>query len=157
MPMSDQDDFDGPAITRGASASRLKAQLDQEAQYSRKTESRLGTIFSILFWIALGIALMWAYGAATENKASAAPSASLSQRKQANLNKINAGPQSTAWETPHGTVIALDIPKASAGGLLMEMKRCIVWRDAVTRTSSLQCDKEEIDLKNYPIDPPDLE
>jgi hypothetical protein len=157
--MSDQDDFDGPAITRGPSASQLKAQQDQEAQYSRKTESRLGTFFSILFWVAMGVALMWAYGVATEKKASKLTSASssLAQRKQASRDAIKAGPTSESWETIHGTVIALDIPKPTAGGLLVESQRCIVWRDAVTSTASMQCDKSEIDLKNYPIDPPDIE
>ncbi len=148
--MSDQDDFEGPAITRG------RPQQHTPEPY-KKMKSAMDYYAGILFWMALGGAAVWGYGVATEKKAAAAPSASLTQRKQANLNAVSAGPQSTAWETPHGTVIALAIPKASAGGLLMEMKRCIVWRDAVTSTSSLQCDKEEIDIKQFPIDPPDLE
>ena len=148
--MSDQDDFDGPAITRG------RPQQHTPEPY-KKMKSAMDYYAGILFWMALGGAVVWGYGVATEKKASTTPSVSVAQRKQANLNAVSAGPQSTAWETPYGTVIALDIPKASAGGLLVEQKRCIVWRDAVTNTSSLQCDKDEIDIKNYPTDRPDIE
>lgn len=79
------------------------------------------------------------------------------QRKQVVQDTIKAGPQTTSWETPQGTVIALDIPKASLGGRFVEVKHCIVWRDAVTKTSALHCDKDEIDLQDYPTDPPEYE
>ena len=114
-----------------------------------------GMIFAML----IGGTLVWFFGSTTEKKEAKLQktSASLTQRKQATLDIIKAGPKSTAWETPHGTVIALDIPKASVGGLLIEMKRCIVWRDAVTTTSSLPCDKDEIDIDHHSVDPPDIE
>lgn len=113
----------------------------------------------IIFWVAIGGALVWAYGAATATKEATFTQASrsLAKREQSTQDIIKAGPTSAVWETPHGTVIALDIPKATAGGLLVEMKRCIVWRDSVTKTSSLQCDKEEIDIRRHSIDPPDIE
>jgi hypothetical protein len=113
----------------------------------------------IIFWVAIGGTLVWTYGAATTKKEATFTRASsgLTVRKQATQDIIKAGPTSTAWETQHGTVIALDIPRATAGGLLVEQKRCIVWRDAVTKTSSLQCDKEEIDIRRHSIDPPDIE
>jgi hypothetical protein len=113
----------------------------------------------ILFWMAIGAALVWGFGIATQKQEvkPAKAASSLTVRKQATQDIIKAGPTSTAWETKHGTVIALDIPRATAGGLLVEQKRCIVWRDAVTKTSSLQCDKEEIDIRGHSIDPPDVE
>ena len=122
-------------------------------------DSKMTSWLGILFWMAIGAALVWGFGIATQKQEvkPARASSGLTVRKQATQDIIKAGPTSTAWETQHGTVIALDIPRASAGGLLVDMKRCIVWRDAVTNTSSLQCDREEIDIKQFPIDPPDLE
>ncbi len=77
------------------------------------------------------------------------------QREQAVQAAINAGPRTRSWQTREGTVIELIIPKTS--GRLLESQRCIVWRDAVTSTSALHCDREEIDLRNFESDPPELE
>lgn len=117
------------------------------------------SIFGPVAWVVLGGLLVWGYGAATDKKAEKAATASMSyaQRKQATAAVIQAGPQTTSWETPQGTVIALDIPKAALGGSFVEVKHCIVWRDAVTSTSALHCDKDEIDTRDYPSDPPDVE
>jgi len=77
------------------------------------------------------------------------------QREQAVQAAINAGPQTRSWQTPEGTVIELIIPKTS--GRLLESQRCVVWRDAVTNTSALHCDREEIDLRHLESDPPEVE
>lgn len=120
-------------------------------------DTKMTNWLGILFWMAIGAALVWGFGIATQKKEPkfTRASPSLTQRKQAALDTIKAGPKTSTWETPHGTVIALDIPKATAGGLLVEIKRCVVWRDAATKTSSLQCDKDEIDIRHHSIDPPD--
>jgi hypothetical protein len=77
------------------------------------------------------------------------------ERKQAIQSVIDAGPQTKSWQTPEGTVIELTIPKTSGAGNFLESQRCIVWRDAVTKTSSMHCDKEEIDIRDYSGDPPE--
>lgn len=112
-----------------------------------------------LAWIALGGLIVLGYGVATAKKAekAATTSTSYTQRMKATSATISAGPKTTSWETPQGTVIALDIPKSSMGGSFVEVKHCIVWRDAVTNTSALHCDKDEIDTREYPSDPPDVE
>jgi hypothetical protein len=117
------------------------------------------SLFGIVFWIAFGGLIAWGYQAATDKKAEKASTSTESRanRKQAVQNIIKAGPQTTSWETPQGTVIALDVPKATLGGRFIETKHCIVWRDAVTKTSALHCDKDEIDTRDYPYDPPETD
>lgn len=78
-----------------------------------------------------------------------------SQREQAVQAAINAGPQTRSWQTREGAVIELIIPKTN--GRLLESQRCIVWRDAVTNSSALHCDREEIDLRGFEGDPPEIE
>lgn len=84
----------------------------------------------------------------------AANEARHAQRKQAAQATLKAGPKTTTWDTPEGTVIALSIPQATHGANV-ETKRCIVWRDAVTKTAALHCDKDEIDLSDYPTEKPE--
>jgi len=79
------------------------------------------------------------------------------QREQAVQAALNAGPQTRSWQTNEGTVIELNIPKVGAVGGLLETQRCIVWRDAVTKTSALHCDREEIDMRSFDGDPPEVE
>lgn len=109
-------------------------------------------------WIILGGLIVWGYGAATNKTAEkvVAASTSSAQRKLATTTTVSAGPKTTSWDTPQGTVIAVDIPKSMLDGQFVEIKHCIVWRDAATKTSSLHCDKDEIDTSDYPSDPPDL-
>jgi len=110
-------------------------------------------------WIFMGGLIVWGYGVATDKKAEKAvsTSASQAQRKQATTAIVQAGPQTTTWNTTEGSVIALSIPQARLGGQFVEVKHCIVWRDAVTKTSALHCDKNEIDLRDFPSDPPEIE
>lgn len=77
------------------------------------------------------------------------------ERKQAVQAVVNAGPQTKSWQTPEGTVIELTIPKTSGAGNFLESQRCVVWRDAVTKTSSMYCDKEEIDIREFSGDTPE--
>ena len=107
-------------------------------------------------WIILGGLIVWGYGAATDKKTEKviATSTDIAQRKQSTQAIVQAGPQTTTWETIQGTVIALDIPKATLGGSFIEVRHCIVWRDAITKTSALHCDREEINPQDYPSDPP---
>jgi hypothetical protein len=79
------------------------------------------------------------------------------QQEQAVQAALNAGPQTRSWQTPEGAVIEVTIPKTSGPGRLLESQRCIVWRDAVTNTSALHCDREEIDMRNFEGDPPEIE
>jgi hypothetical protein len=157
--MSDQDDFDRPTITRGRPPSKLQATDNPEPEPVYQMKLRPKDFFIGLFWMALSAAIFWMYGAITARQAdtAAATSSRQAQRLQATQAAIRAGPQTSTWETPHGTVITLDIPKATLSGMFVETKHCIVWRDASTKTSAIHCDKEEIDIKNYPTDRPDFE
>lgn len=107
----------------------------------------------------MGALIVWLYGVATDKKVEKATvaSASHAQRKQATAAIINAGPQTTVWETIQGTVIKLSIPKSLPGGNFVEVKNCIVWRDAVTNTSALHCDADEIDVRDYSTESPTYE
>ncbi|MGB4115379.1 MAG: hypothetical protein WBK51_02395 [Polaromonas sp.] len=104
-----------------------------------------------LAWILLGGLIVWGYQVATEKRAEKATiaSASYAQRKLATQEILKAGSKTTISETPQGTVIELSIPKASFGGSFLEIKRCIIWRDAVTKTAALSCEKDEIETRNY--------
>lgn len=113
---------------------------------------------SIFFWVILGGLIVWAYNAATLKKVekSEAASSSVNQLKKSAQAAISAGPQLTSWQTAEGTVISLSIPKLSAGGHLLEVKKCIIWRDAITKTASLHCDRDKLDLTDAPVELPDL-
>lgn len=88
----------------------------------------------------------------------AADAASRAQRKQVVQDTIRAGPQTKSWQTPEGTVIELTIPKATSIDSFANVRQCIVWRDRETQTSSLFCDKDELDLSgDYRGDPPEIE
>lgn len=76
------------------------------------------------------------------------------QDRQAVKAVIQAGPQTVSWDTPQGTVIEITIPRATLGGNFVESKRCIVWRDAVAKTASLFCDREEIERPDLSPDTP---
>lgn len=86
---------------------------------------------------------------------SAANEALSAQRKQAVQAALNAGPQTRSWQTSEGAVIELTIPRASITGRRVEYQRCIVWRDAITKSSSMHCDRDDFDPADYPTDPPD--
>ncbi len=77
------------------------------------------------------------------------------ERQKAVRAVLDAGPQTKSWETPEGTVIELTLPKAGMTGMFLESQRCIVWRDAVTKTAALHCDRGEINHQDYPGDPPE--
>ena len=77
------------------------------------------------------------------------------ERSKAVQAAIDAGPTTRTWQTPEGALVELTIPMASIGGRRVEYQRCLVWRDAATRTASLDCDRDDIDLSDYPTDPVD--
>lgn len=99
---------------------------------------------------ALGV---WLYQISTVHKAEKATPASTSQRRLAVTNAVTAGPQTQIWATPNGDVIELTIPSASLGGRLLEVKRCTVWRDRITSSSSMSCSEPTPDT--LPSDPPE--
>jgi hypothetical protein len=117
----------------------------------------LDDIFGIAFWMVLGGVILWGYGAVTDKKAVSAnpPAATTKQRKLAVANTVRSGPKTEIWSTPHGDVIKLDVPYATVGGLLVEIKHCILWRDMLTKTSSMHCEQNQLDTRDYPSDPPD--
>ena len=123
-----------------------------------KMKSSLSDGLRILFWVVLGGAIVWGYSAATSKKAekSALATSRFEQRKTAVQATVKAGPQVFSNETPEGTVIQLSIPAPSQTGNFVDVKRCIVWRDAATKTSSLHCDHDELDLDDSHLEPPDL-
>lgn len=110
-------------------------------------------------WILLGGLIVGSYQAALgkKTKKESSTSNSYAQRKLAAHDVVKAGPQITVSETPQGTVIQLNIPKTSFDGGLVEIKRCIVWRDTVTKTAALSCDKDEIDMQSSATNKPAIE
>lgn len=50
-------------------------------------------------------------------------------------------PQARAWPTAEGTFIVIEhATPMIPGGTIMEVRRCYVWRDAATSTSSMSCE-----------------
>ncbi len=120
-------------------------------------------------WILLGGIGLWGIQAASQllskgdhpSPISAAQAATkrptMEERKRDVAAVVSAGPQTKLWSTPHGEIIELAIPTAAVGGHFVQFKRCTVWRDPITATSSISCPAdvpEERDL--YPTDQPDL-
>jgi hypothetical protein len=121
-------------------------------------KSRLQTLLGMLFWLGLGALLLFWFQEVNSKKVekSSVTTENRAQRKQAAQDVIKAGPKTTEWQTPQGTLIELNIPRSTMGGTLVENKRCIVWRDAITKTASLSCDQKEIDLERLDPDPPEI-
>ena len=115
----------------------------------------LDDIFGIAFWMVLGGVILWAYQVSTDNKPEPKGTAN-QQRKHKVAATVSAGPTTNAWTTAEGQLIELVIPYPGVGGSFLETKRCHIWRDAATNTSSMVCAPEEIDL-SYTSDPPDYE
>jgi hypothetical protein len=92
-------------------------------------------------WIFMGGLILWGYQAATTKPASKAitTGSTAASSKAAVTIALSKGPRSTIWATPHGDVIEYLIP-TSVMGVMVEYKRCFVFRDAVTRTSSMSCE-----------------
>lgn len=118
----------------------------------------LKALLLVLFGVALsGVALSLAYQAATDKRADkgAQSIARMAHQQQATKAIVSAGPQAIATETPQGTVIDLTIPKVGMGGAFIETRKCVVWRDAVTKTASMFCDPQELDPTPLALDLPD--
>lgn len=101
-------------------------------------------VLSIVFWIAFGGLLVWGFNAATAKKSekSIAISAAAVDRRATVAATLSKGPQTTSWNTPEGKVIELSIPTSRLGGLMIEVKRCIVWRGQ--GADSLHCESEAV-------------
>ena len=100
---------------------------------------------------------MWGYGAVTNKETETKRSAGFAtQRRQAVQDAVSAGPQLNTWQTAEGTAISVAIPRPSASGRFVDVKKCIVWRDAVTKNASLHCDRDELDLDNQSTEKPDV-
>jgi hypothetical protein len=111
---------------------------------------------SIAAGIILGGLIVWGYYQVSGRKTEpVTPKQTTAERKKAAQDVIKAGPKTTEWQTPQGTLIELNIPRSTMGGTLVENKRCIVWRDAITKTASLSCDQKEIDLERLDPDLPE--
>lgn len=109
-------------------------------------------IGSIVFWIALGGLGVWAYQAGGQAKPTKV-SAATAKSRLAVTKAVAFGPRTTLWSTPHGDVIELTVPAATVGGRLLEVRRCIVWRDPNTGASSMSCAEPALDL--VPSDGPE--
>lgn len=111
-------------------------------------------------WIFLGGLIVWGYQAASHSPTLAAASAdkrpTMDERKRDVRSMVSAGPQTKLWVTPHGEIIEVAIPTASIGGRFVQFKRCTVWRDPITATSSISCPSEPAEDRDlYPTDGPD--
>ena len=108
---------------------------------------------SLLFIAATAVILAACSKPDQPNKAS--NDARLTQQKQEVQSTLRAGPQTRTWQTPEGALVELTIPRASLTGRSVEYQRCVVWRDATTKTAFMHCDRDNIDLADHPTDPPD--
>lgn len=104
--------------------------------------------FSNIAWLIAGGLIVFGYQTMTEKKSQKASAAEVSvgQRKQSLEAAIAAGPKARTWELSQGTVVEILIPLTKYGGDWLETKRCYVWRDASTKTSSMACDPDEMNL-----------
>lgn len=111
----------------------------------------------VVFWAALGGASVWLYQVGTEKKAvkSDAAAARSAQREHSVAAIVRAGPKTEVWNTPQGDVIKLDVPYASVGGFMVEIKHCLLWRDVITKTSAMHCEQNQLDTRDYSGDGPD--
>lgn len=119
---------------------------------------RFEGFFSILFWIVLGAAILWMYQAATTRqgeKSDLVKSKTASRRATVTKAMLD-GPKTTIWATPNGDVIELLFPSSSVGGQIVEVKRCIVFRDTFTKSSSMSCDQEGRPAGTDDFDPRDM-
>lgn len=124
-------------------------------------KSHINYMLSVAFWMVLGGAIVWGYQAASRPPTFAANPAdkrqTMDERKRDVRNVVSAGPQTKLWATPHGEIIEVAIPTASIGGRFVQFKRCTVWRDPITATSSISCPSEPAEDRDlYPTDQPDL-
>ncbi|MDZ7892360.1 MAG: hypothetical protein U5L73_11460 [Rhodoferax sp.] len=105
---------------------------------------------NVLFWMALGAALVWGYGAATNIKAekSLAVTEGAERLRSAIKEKIDRGPQVETWDTGEGQLVTVYIP-SSLAGVAVSVKRCFVWRDAITKSSSMSCPSDSDDRIDY--------
>ena len=96
---------------------------------------------AIAFWVALGGLMVWFYQlASTSIEAKRSNTGSnLAAMKAKVTTTVSQGPKTSIWATQHGDVIELLIP-TSVAGLMVEYKRCFVFRDAVTHTSTISCE-----------------
>lgn len=93
-----------------------------------------------LLWMALGGLVVWLYGLAMNTKAdkAAANSVTATQREARAQAIVSKGPETRMTATTMGDIIEVDIPQKTPLGLV-ELQRCVVWRDHGNKTSSLSC------------------
>jgi hypothetical protein len=106
------------------------------------------TLLSILFWVALGGAIVWLSGVGNQketDKAQRAAQTTQAKEKQVQA-ALQAGPTVVKWETPEGTLLSLAIPRQGVISSFLDVQKCIVWRDGATGAALLHCDKAGMDL-----------
>lgn len=115
--------------------------------------------FEPVLWLLLGGAIVWGFSLATDKKTEKAQkaTASHSARQAAVAQSVAKGTQVEVEKTEEGDLITLYVPSKGVGGLYVEVKRCLVWRDAVTKTSSMSCPPDVDDRDLIPDDPPDID
>lgn len=102
------------------------------------------------YWIMAGIVAVvlaaWAWeGAKTRTtKESAERRATKAAINDRALRQLQSGPTTRGWQTPHGSLVEILLPTDRYGVGIVEIQRCIVWRDGETGTSSMHCDPEGI-------------
>lgn len=97
---------------------------------------------SIVFWVFLGGAVVWGYGAATDKKAekSTTSTKNISERRASVEAIVKAGPTTKTWPTPEGQIIEISIPSVGAAGLFADIKQCIVWQSKMGTQAAMSCD-----------------
>jgi len=102
------------------------------------------------YWIVAAIVAVvvaaWAWDAAKTRtvKESADRRAQRSALDENAQRQLQAGPTTRGWATPHGNLVEIRLPVDRYGVGVVEIQRCIVWRDGSTGTSSMHCDPDGI-------------
>lgn len=103
---------------------------------------------SVAIWGVVVLAVVAAFFWSSEN--SKKSNTESERRQQAHIEKVERLLSTTkfdakVFESEHGQMLVVEIPlKAEYGGA--EKKRCMVWRDAATKTASISCDPVAQDI-----------
>ena len=112
-------------------------------------------------WVLLGGLIVWVYQLAADQNigkeatTATSPEQRSAARKAARKALLAAGPQTKTWQTPEGQVIELDVPSSSLGGLIVDVKRCIIWQGNNSTSPAMSCGNNADDPTLFPGDGPD--
>lgn len=103
---------------------------------------------AVLIAIGVSLYLAWGYFSDRILESNARDRGSRLQREKSESAKYSTtmanGPSTKTWSTPEGTLVEIIIPVDRYKVGVLELQRCIVWRDAKIAAVQLYCDPEAI-------------